>query len=113
MSKGIESCLDQGMNLLGLTHIGAYWQRMYTLRCCVMCDSAEMVHIAARQHQMGSISRHAKGNAPPNTRTASGDQDDFVVQDAVCKDAHDTPRLLEQDLGRIENKDQQVCRICV
>jgi len=80
-------------------------QRLYALRCCFTGDSVEMVHITARQHQMGPISRHAKGNATPNTRAASGDQDDFVVQDAVCKDAHDTTRLVAQDLSRIWHKD--------
>ena len=92
------------MNLLRLTYIGAYWQRLYALRCCFVCDSAEMVHIAARQHQVCPISRHAKGNATPNTRAASSDQDDFVVQDAVCKDAHDITRLIEQDLSRLWNE---------
>jgi hypothetical protein len=95
MSKGIESRLDQGVNLLGLTHISAYWQRLYALRCCFVCDSTEMVYIAARQHQVCSISRHAEGNATPDTGATSGDQDDFVAQDTVCKDAHETPRLIE------------------
>ena len=27
------------------SYIGAYWQRLYALRCCFMCDSAEMVHV--------------------------------------------------------------------
>src|SRR5262245_61278441 len=95
MPKGVESCLDQGMNLLGLTHIGAYRQRLYALRCCCMCDSAEMVHIAARQHQVCPISRHAKGNATSNTGATPSNQDDFVTQETVCKDAHDTARLVE------------------
>jgi hypothetical protein len=105
MPKGIESRLDQGMNLLGLTHISAYWQRLYALRYGFVCDSTEMVHITAREHQVCPISRHAKGNATPDTRATSGDENDFVVQDAVCKDAHDTTRLVEQDLSRIWNKD--------
>jgi hypothetical protein len=66
-----------------------------------MCDSAQMVHIAARQHQVCPISRHAKGNATPNTGATSGDQDDFITQDTVCKDAHDVTRLVEQDLPKI------------
>ena len=67
------------MNLFGRTHVGAYWQRLYALRCCFVCDSAEMVHITARQHQVCPISRHSKGDATSNTRTTAGDQDDFVA----------------------------------
>src|ERR1051325_179371 len=112
MPKGIESRLDQGLNLLGLTHISAYWQRLDALRYGLMGDSAEMVHIAARPHQVRPISRHAKGNTTPNTGAAAGNQDDFVVQDAVCKDAHDPTRLVEQDVGRLLNGDEQ-CVGCV
>src|SRR4249920_403962 len=101
MPKGIESRLDQAVNLLGLTHISAYWQRLYALRCCFVCDSTKMVQITAREHQVCPISRHAKGNATPDTRATAGDQDDFVVQNTVCKDAHDTTRLVAQDLLKI------------
>src|SRR5215471_470960 len=101
MPEGIKSCLEQGLNLLGLTHIGAYWQRLYSLRCYFVCDSPEMVHITARQHQVRSIRCHAKGNTTPDTCATSSDQDDFVVQDTVCKDAHDTTRLAEQALSRL------------
>jgi hypothetical protein len=75
------------------------------MRCCFMCDSAEMIHIAARQHEVCPIGRHAKGNATPKARAASGDQNDFVTQDAVCKDAHDTTRPVEQDLLKIWHAD--------
>jgi hypothetical protein len=67
-----------------------------------MGDSVEMVHITARQYQMCPISRHTKGNTASNTRAASSDQDDFVVQDTVCKDAHQITRLVKQDLLKRE-----------
>ena len=48
MSKGLESHLNQGVNLLGLAHIGAYWQGLYALRCSFTGDSLEMFHIQQR-----------------------------------------------------------------
>jgi hypothetical protein len=75
------------------------------MRCCFMGDSTKRIHIAARQHQMCPISRHAKGNATPNTRATSSDHDDFVTQDTVCKDAHETTSLIEQDLPKIWHED--------
>src|SRR5215831_17205719 len=99
MSEGIESSLDQDMNLLRLTHIGTYRQRLSALCCYFVCDSAEMVHIAAREYQVRSISRHTKSNGATNTRATSSDHNNFVVQDTVCKDTHDTPAWLARLIG--------------
>ena len=93
----------QGANLVGLTYISAYGQRLYALCDGLLCDGAEMVQVAARKHQVGPIRRHAEGNATPNTRAASSDQDDFLTQEIIGKDAHDITRLVEQtDRGRLE-----------
>jgi len=59
-----------------------------------MSDGAEMIYMAAREHQMCPITSHAEGNATANTRTTSGNQNDFIMQDIVCKDAHRTTRLV-------------------
>jgi len=37
-----------------------------------MSDGAEMLYMAAREHQMCPITSHAEGNATANTRTTSG-----------------------------------------
>ena len=41
------------------------------------------------------------------------EEDDFVVQDAVCKDAHDTTRLVEQDVSRGYRTKTSRCVRCV
>jgi hypothetical protein len=88
--------LYQGANLLGLTHISTYGQSLYALCDGLLCDGAEMIRITARKHQVCPIRRHAEGNATPNTRAASSDQDDFLTQEIIGKDAHDITRLVEQ-----------------
>jgi hypothetical protein len=43
---------------------------------------------------VGPIRGHAEGNAAPNTSAASGDQNDFLTQEIIGKDTHDTARLV-------------------
>jgi hypothetical protein len=86
--------LDQGTNLLRFAHISTYGQRLYALGDDLLGDSAEMLQVAARENQVGPIRGHAEGNAAPNTSAASGDQNDFLTQEIIGKDTHDTARLV-------------------
>ena len=71
-----------------------YREGLDALRLCLLSDGAEMIYMAAREHQMCPITSHAEGNATPNTRTTSGNQNDFIMQDTIGKDVLHTTRLV-------------------